>query len=187
MGLLFQKTATTKPTTSHSMSGRLYRSDSGWILLSVPNALVRGAFDALDQPGIELPYKSDGTLNAHISVFRPEELERIGGPDRITERGHTFHYTLGRLKTVVPAGWAEMSRVWMIEVSSPELEKLRKSYGLSGLPNENKFAFHITVAVRRKKVLQENDVRKAAAALAMLRSLSWPSLNWTGLSCTTAM
>ena len=28
---------------------------SGWVLLSVPNALVRGCFAALDEPGVELP------------------------------------------------------------------------------------------------------------------------------------
>jgi len=44
----------------------------------------------------------------------------------------------------------------------PELASLRKSYGLSPLVNGD-HPFHITVAVRRKSVLQENGVRKAAA------------------------
>lgn len=154
----FFKTAeASKPTTSFGLAGRLYASKSGWILLSVPNALVRGAFDALHEPGVELPTKGDGTLNAHISVFRPEELEGIGGADKIVERGHLFRYTLGPLKEVRPHGWTEMSRVWMVEAHSPELMKLRRSYGLSSLPNDNKFKFHITVAVRRRKVLNEND------------------------------
>ena len=60
----------------HALSGELQFSSSGWGLLKVPNALVRGAFDALDELGAELPVKkSTGGLNAHISVFRPEDIE----------------------------------------------------------------------------------------------------------------
>lgn len=161
-----------KTQATNAMTGRLSLSSSGWLLLSVPNALVRGTFDAMDEPGIELPPSGDdGALNAHISVMRPEEIAEIGGPDKVTERGHTFSYSVGRMRTVVPAGWAEMSRCWMLHVHSPALEKLRKSYGLSPRPNDNKYDFHITVAVRRKKVLQDGDVRKAAEALTLYEAL----------------
>jgi hypothetical protein len=163
MGLILQelrpKTAA-KPKATYSMSGRLYLSASGWLLLSVPNSLVRGAFDALDEPGIELPVK-DGKLNAHISVMNSSEVDQIGA-DKITERGHTFAYQTGKVKETSPGGWAEMSKVWMIEVKSPELQKLRKSYGLSALPHDGEYQFHITLAVRRKNVLRNSDVRKAA-------------------------
>ncbi len=155
------------PELSYSLSGRLYLSKSGWILLTVPNDLAHGAFKALNEPGIEMPED----FNAHISVMRPEELEQIGGPDVIDERGKSFRYTLGPLRSVEPAGWPEMSKVWFIEVNSPELSALRKSYGLPALPNENKFKFHITVAVRKKNVLRESEVRKAACLLAALGDL----------------
>jgi hypothetical protein len=145
------------------LTGSLFLSKSGWIMLSVPNALVRGIFATLREPGIELPTHSDGVLNAHCSVFRPEELATIGGPERITERGHSFTYQLGPLQTAVPGGWEEMGRVWFVKINSPGLQNLRKSYGLSALPNEGKYDFHITVAVRRKHVLKPNEVAKAAA------------------------
>lgn len=149
------------PEVAYSLSGMLYASPNGWILLSVPNDLVRGVFRAMNEPGIELPpSKDDGRLNAHISVIRKDELAAIGGPDKITERGKHFRYSLGRLKTVEPAGWSEMSRVWMLTVHSPALQELRRSYGLSSLPNNGQFAFHITVAVRRKGVLARNDTKK---------------------------
>ena len=128
----------------------LYASKSGWLLLSVPNALARGAFDALNEPGVELP----PDFNAHISVIRPEELAEKGlTQDSITERGHDFRYTLGPVRTVSPHGWDEISKVWYIEVNSPDLEKVRKSYGLSPLPNSNQFKFHITFATRKKNVI----------------------------------
>lgn len=148
--------------TTNSLSGELYASKSGWILLSVPNALARGAFDALDEAGIELPTSEENKFNAHISVMRPEELEQIGGIDKITERGHHFHYTLGPIQTCAPDGWGDISKVWFIKVNSPELQDLRKSYGLSPRPNNSQYDFHITIAVRRKSVLRHNDVIKAA-------------------------
>lgn len=183
MGLIFQapprsegigreivKTSASKPVPVYSMSGRLYKSESGWILLSVPNALVHGAFSALNEQGIELP-PGQSTFNAHVTVLRPEELSQIpGGASTISERGKLFTYQLGEVKTVSPAGWKEMSKVWLISVRSPELEKFRKSYGLSARPKNNEFAFHITIAVRRKKVLQVGEVSKAAFTLPWLKT-----------------
>lgn len=162
------KTAATKPTPAYTLSGRLYLSKSGWILLTVPNDLVRGIFAAMDEPGIELPPSGPREkLDAHISVIRPEELETIeGGADAITERGKSFKYTLGRLVTVRPAGWSEMSQAWFMTVHSTELQSLRKSYGLSPRPKDNEFDFHVTVAVRRKSVLGRNETSKAADSLA---------------------
>ncbi len=149
---------------AYDMAGQLYASPSGWILLSVPNAIVRGVFASMRAPGIELPPQDSkvpgSPLNAHISVFRKEEIEALGGVDKITERGQEFRYSIGRLKTVVPHGWAAMSRVWFLTVHSPELQDLRRSYGLSSLPNNGEFAFHITVAVRRKGVLGRNEKTK---------------------------
>ena len=154
------KVAVLKPKTTNSLSGRLFASKTGWGMLSVPNSLVRGAFDALDEPGVELPLH-DGRLHAHISVFRPDELEEIGA-DNLTERGKVFHYNLGRVQEVTPQDWDDVGRVWMIEVTSRELQTLRKSYGLTPLPKNNRYKFHITFAVRRKKVLTNNSTSKGS-------------------------
>lgn len=146
---------------AYNLVGTLYRSSSDWVLLQVPNALVRGVFAAMHEPGAELPPSGeDGRLNAHCSVFRPEELEAIGGADKVTERGKQFRYSIGRLMSVEPDGWSAMERVWFLTVHSPELMALRRSYGLSSLPNEGKYAFHITVACRRRGVLGRNDKAK---------------------------
>lgn len=157
-------------TRTHALSGELYATPGGWLLLRVPNALVRGAFDALDENGAQLPLYN-GKLNAHISVMRPEELARIGGVDKVTERGHHFHYTLGPVKEVEPAGWKEMSKVWFIEADSPELKELRKSYGLSPVPDGGDKPFHITVAVRKKNVLKPSDEVTKHAAVERLVGL----------------
>lgn len=152
------------PETTSALAGRLYLSSSGWLLLSVPNALVRGAFDALSEPGVTLPYNSDDRLNAHITVMKPEEIAKIGGPDKITEKGHQYRYTLGPVQEVTPVGGNGVSKVWYIMVRSEELEKLRRSYGLSSLPNDGDFKYHITIGIRRKGVLGHNTISKAGQA-----------------------
>jgi len=164
--VLMVKSAGGKPATTHSLSGELYLSKSGWILLQVPNALVNGAFAALDEPGVELPPSGpDKHLNAHISVMRPEELEEAGiTGDDIKERGQHFKYTLGPVQEVSPNGWAEMSKVWFIKCNSPELKKLRRTYGMTSLPKDGEFDFHITIGVRRKGVLNVGT-RKAASLI----------------------
>ena len=156
-----QTKAASDATPSYGLSGQLVVSKSGWLMLTVPNDIVRGLFAAMDENGVELPLNDEGKLNAHISVMRPEELERIGGPDRVTERGKHFHYSIGRLLSAEPGGWKEMERAWFCVCHSPELMELRRSYGLSGLPNDGQYQFHITIAVRRRKVLTSAPVSKA--------------------------
>ncbi len=143
----------------HALSGRLYLSSSGWLLLTVPNALVRGAFDSLHVPGVELPLKN-GRLVAHISVMDADEVESIGGPTAISERGHQFSFNLGALKEVEPKTWDGVSKVWYLTVDSPELRQLRRSYGLE--PLRNGYDHHVTVAIRKTGVLNANEKTKSA-------------------------
>lgn len=152
-----------EPITSRSLQGRLTRSQSGWILLVIPNAIQRGFFQALNAPGAELPmYK--GRVTAHISVMRPEELESVGNP-KINELGKHFSFNLGRLVETNPYGWEENDRVWFFKVNSPDLIALRRSYGLPDKPKKGRkqLDFHFTVAVRKKGVLRSNSVSKEAA------------------------
>jgi hypothetical protein len=152
--------------TDHLLSGRLYLSKSGWLLLSVPNALVRGVYDAMSEPGVELPTAGSMNvpnmpgelLNAHISVMTAAEVSSIGA-DKINERGHMFRYSLGPMKEITPKNIDGISKVWALQVAAPGLVALRKSYGLPGLPNGDR-PLHITVAVRKRGVLLDNGVAK---------------------------
>lgn len=148
---------------AYSLKGMLYLSQSGYVLLSVPNAMVRGLFSALQEPGVILPPSTDGPgLNAHITVFSPAELKELGGADKLNERGKQFAYTTGRFKTMEPGDhWPGVDRIWYVQVHSPELQELRRSYGMSGLPQEGECPFHITVAVRKRGILARNEKSKA--------------------------
>jgi len=153
--------------TSYPLSGRLYLSKSNWLLLAVPNALVRGVYDALSAPGVELPLAGtmnvpnvkEDLLNAHISVMTAEEVEQVGA-DKINERGHMFSYTLGPMTEITPKNTAGVSKVWAIQITSPSLSALRRSYGLPSMPKGDQ-PFHITVAVRRTGVLLNNQISKS--------------------------
>lgn len=149
-----------KAELSYALSGRLYLSKSGWLLLDVPAALLRGAFDALHEPGVELPKNDEGRFVPHVSVMTKAEVDKIG-PENISERGHQFHYSLGAVKCVEPSGWPEMSKVWFVEIQSPEIRKLRVSYGLTPLPYGD-HPLHATFGVRKRGVLRHNDVSKTS-------------------------
>ena len=163
LGCLYQ--GNKQAATSYPLSGRLYLSKTGWLLLSVPNALVRGVYDAMPAPGAELPTtaamgvgEKSELLNAHITVMTGDEVTQVGA-DKINERGHMFGYTLGALKEIEPRSGSSISKIWAIQVSAPLLSALRKSYGLSALPNDDE-PFHITVAVRKRGILLDNGVAK---------------------------
>lgn len=143
------------------LGGRLYLSKSGWVLLSVPNAILRGAFEAMVEPGVELPTNDIGQLNAHITVMSPEDVVDIGGADILTERGSEFNYSLGLVKSVRPNTWSGVGKAWFISIHSPALEKLRRSYGLSSKPHNGEYEFHCTFAIRKVGVLNKNEISKA--------------------------
>lgn len=169
------------PKATMALSGRLYVSKSGWLLLSVPNALVRGAFSALDVSGAELPVYAEGDpLNAHISVMTDEEVTALGGPEKISERGKTFTYTLGGVYTVNPES-SDTRKVWYIKAESPELERLRRTYGLSAKPHNGEYEFHITFARRRKGVFGDNSVSKAASVEVTQSPLYYRKYDSAGL------
>ena len=148
-----------KESAEYHLAGRLYIANDGWGYISVPNALVRGAFDALDEQGAELPRTTNGKFNASIPVFSPAEVGKIGGPAKITERGHSFKYTLGKVKHMAPRN-LDAGRIWVIEVKSPSLRNLRKSYGLTPTLRNDSQPFHIVIGIRRKWILRDSTIRK---------------------------
>lgn len=152
------------PEVAYNLVGVLHLTQTGYLCLSVPNAMALGVFKAMEEPGLELPPgPNGGQFNAHVTVMTKEEVEKVGGPEQINERGKQFHYSLGRLMSVEPDGWPEMSKVWMVKIFSPELQFLRRSYGLSSLPGDGERDFHISVGVVRRGVLARNAKGKGSA------------------------
>lgn len=163
---------------TNALSGELYASSNGAVLLSVPNAIVRGTFDALDENGLSLPGKN-GKFNAHIVVMTPDEVDKLGGLSKITERGHHFHYNLGPLHEAPASEMFDFSKVWFLSVISSDLAQLRKTYGLTPSPGRN--GFNLVVALRKLGVLGKNDIKKHAAAANLYGKVKNKTKNKTDL------
>ena len=163
------------------LEGRLiYTPNTGYLILAVPNAVGIGFFQALNLPGLELPkWRGESRFNCHLTVMRPNEIASIGGIERVTERGKPFRYRVTGIESSESKNDA-YSRYYYLQVSSPQLSQLRRSYGLPGSPA---VPFHITFAARRRNVLRENTIRKVAAHGPICQlaagsvSLDWPSTN----------
>ena len=146
-----------------ALTGKLVITGDGWGLVRVPHAILKGFFDALHEPGI-VPSPN----LAHITVFPPADTVKIGA-DKITERGRDFNFFIKGVKSFRPKGWKDMEKCWVLDCRSPELEALRKSYGLTPLPY-GEHEFHVTFAVRREGVLQENRKSKYQSPTQRLAS-----------------
>lgn len=118
--------------------GVLTRKSGGFVYLKVDDAYIRKLFPMLDLKGEgfrEPPYfRSPNAPGAHISVFLANEHIR---PKEI---GQTFHFKLKRITVIKTRN----ARFAILQVESPELENLRREYGLS--PKLYGHHFHITLA-----------------------------------------
>jgi hypothetical protein len=145
-------------TSVHALAGRLQAGPSGNLELTVPSSLIKGVFDALDEPGAEFVVRNNRTESA-IKVMTKEEVDKLGGTSHITERGHSYHYTLGPIVELPATG--EYEKLWAISIKSDDLENIRKSYGLETSPQ---LGFYIPVGCKKKRVTEDNEVSKLAEA-----------------------
>jgi len=134
--------------------GELQVTPDGFGKLHVPQSLVRALNTMLVEPGTQEP-----DHKAHVTVFTKREVEKVGP---IRERGQQYEYRILGIRSVRPHGWLEVARVYMVVLSSPDLETLRESYGLTRKINGT-HPFHITFSTRR--------VKTSAAKRAALRDI----------------
>ena len=144
-------------TSVHALAGRLQAGPNGNLELTVPSSLIKGVFDALDEPGAEFVVRNNRTESA-IKVMTKEEVDKLGGTSHISERGHSYHYTLGPIVELPASG--EYDKLWAISIKSNDLEDIRKSYGLEASPQ---LGFYIPVGCKKNKVTEDNKVSKLAS------------------------
>lgn len=143
-------------TSVHALAGRLQAGPNGNLELTVPSSLIKGVFDALDEPGAEFVVRNNRTESS-IKVMTKEEVDKLGGTSHITERGHSYHYTLGPIVELPATG--DYDKLWAISIKSNDLEDIRKSYGLETSPQ---LGFYIPVGCKKKRVTEDNEVSKLA-------------------------
>ena len=122
-------------------TGQLVVKSDGFGYLRVDNAYINTLFPILDakQDGFRKPpyFRRPEAPGAHISVFYADEHIR---PEEI---GEYFNFELKRIRIVQTS--KDTSYI-ILEVEAPELEALRRKYGLS--PKLFGHEFHITLAKR---------------------------------------
>lgn len=123
-------------------TGVLTKGRGGFIYLKVDDNYIDQLFPKLSNTNYQKPpfFRRPDSPGAHISVFYVNESRII---DKITEIGQTFPFTITEVTSVPP----KTHEYIILEVESPELEKLRVKYGFEHLLKGHKF--HITIAKRR--------------------------------------
>lgn len=119
------------------LTGQLAAKPDGFVYLKVDDAYIHTLFPmiGLQEKGYSEPpyFRSKTAPGAHVTVFYvtdhvfPKEL------------GQTFHFELDRIKIVK----SRSGKFVVLQIRSPELEKLREKYGL--LPKLHGHEFHITL------------------------------------------
>ncbi len=125
-------------------SGVLKDSGRGFVYVKVDDDYIYKLFPLVKKAGYDIPpyFRRPDAAGAHISVFYEEESKRL--PD-IQEIGRYFTFEPVKILEVY-AGRGNFYIV--LEVKSPELERLREKYGLS--PLLKGYPFHISIAKKQK-------------------------------------
>ena len=123
-------------------TGVLLQKSDGFVYLKVDDAYIHALFPKLKAHGFHKPpyFRRPDAVGAHISVMYNEETRQR---QPIEEVGQVFQFTPSKLAMVRVRG---RSQYVILEVQAPELEALRKKYGLS--PMLKQHAFHISLAKR---------------------------------------
>ncbi len=141
------------------LKGVLKQKDNGYLYIDVSNDFIAKTLPLIEAPGKIAPprhYACKKGIGAHISVMY--ENEQITNEIwEIKELGQEFTFTVKELRTVKLNNHNKVRKLWLIAISSPELEKLRESYGLSSLLKDRDFHITIGTQVPGKPTIKCNE------------------------------
>ncbi|CUI17753.1 hypothetical protein PNK_2150 [Candidatus Protochlamydia naegleriophila] len=125
-------------------SGVLKKNWDGYIYLKVDDDYIHQLFPLIHENGFHKPSSlhRPSRIGAHISVFYKDEA---ASRKPITEVGQSYSF---RVKNFTHVSTKQKDYA-IIEVDSPELEKLREKYGLP--PKLFNHEFHITIGDKNKR------------------------------------
>jgi hypothetical protein len=134
--------------TNLPQKGILREGPDGFVYLKVDNDYIYKILPLLNLPDYITPpyFRRKNSPGAHISVIYVKERKNL---PKITELGKTFLFELSTFKMVPP----KRHKYVVLTVSSPDLENLRKKYGLSPLLQGHDF--HITIGKKDLKDVKE--------------------------------
>lgn len=124
--------------------GVLKEDKEGFVYLKVDDGYINQLFPKLANSEYAIPpyFRRPDSPGAHISVFIVGERHRTG---EIKELGQKYSFQISHLASVPP----RTHKFIVLQVSSPELEQLRKKYGLPPLLKGHEF--HITIGEKKER------------------------------------
>lgn len=132
------------------LEGQLVLNPDGFVYLKVDDNYIRTLFPMLNlkEEGYKEPpfFRRKDSPGAHISIFYHHE--HISP----TQVGQTFHFEPTKI-TIVRS---KNKHFVVLQVNSPELEKLRESYGLS--PKLFGHDFHISIGEKEIRHRGEKEI-----------------------------
>jgi hypothetical protein len=136
------------------IAGTLKEDFRGFIYLKIANEYITSIIPFFNDPSIDLPpyFSNDFKDGAHIPICAIEEEKKLFSPLPLNE---VFSFSITGCFKAAPLYDIKNKYVWYLTVYSEELEKLRKSIGLSPLLNGE--TFYITLAYK-KTFLSLNDL-----------------------------
>jgi len=126
--------------------GILKKSES-FVYVDVDDEYIHKLITFIQKDGFEEPpyFVNSDSVGAHITVMYEDEVKKYGIGE-IQECGEKIYFTPKECKIVHPPRWQEMDEVYFIVVEAPELDRIRKKYGLT----KKEYDFHITIGVKPK-------------------------------------
>ncbi|KAF3361675.1 Uncharacterized protein PHSC3_001798 [Chlamydiales bacterium STE3] len=126
------------------LEGRLVTQPDGFTYIKVDDRYIVELFPllGLKEEGFLAPpyFRTKDAPGAHISVFYVDEHV---APEEV---GQTFRFDLEQIVIVQPS---HDTRYAVLQVKAPELEQLRKKYGLT--PKLHNQEYHISLAKQKLK------------------------------------
>ena len=136
------------------VAGTLQQTSSGFIYLDIANEYITSIIPFFNDPSIDKPpyFEKPFTAGAHIPIATSYEEKKLFSSIPI---GEVFSFSVtGCYKSTLIYD-IKNKYVWYLTISSDELQGLRRSLGLSSLPDGE--TFYITVAYK-KAFLSLNDL-----------------------------
>lgn len=140
------------------MVGQLTLKSNGYVYLNVDDAFIENTVDMLPIEGVFKPVSTGAKkMGAHISVMLEDET--IGHEIwELSEAGQWFTFQVKQLRSVDVKTASGPTRLWLLAVECPGLERLRESYGLKAKLQHHDF--HITLG--RDLLIAEPEMDLAA-------------------------
>lgn len=126
------------------------KSSDGFVYVDVDDAYIHKLIAFIQKDGFEKPpyFGSTDLVGAHISVIYQDEMKQYGVGE-IEECGETIDFRATGCNIVHPHKWKDMDEVYFVVVEAPELDQIRKKYGLP----KREYDFHITIGVKHKAAM----------------------------------